>query len=115
MRQIHRFEEDVSRNVIVVASSSTYVVLHGYTFEQVKVPEMVLKKQKNGIKTTMIKPCSQLSELVELQKMPRLTNEISCSFFINQNNGSITCLSFKSIQRDNDIHGHTIEVVYVRV
>ena len=32
LKEIHKFDVDVSRNIIVVANSGTVAVLHGYNF-----------------------------------------------------------------------------------
>jgi hypothetical protein len=58
LKEIHKFDCDVSKNIIIVLNSNTVTVLHGYRFNQeVEIPEMILKKhRKNQIKTLMVKP-----------------------------------------------------------
>lgn len=58
MKQLHKFDEDVSQNVLIAANPNTIVIVHGQKFdEEVNVAEFLLRKNKrNHIKIDMVLP-----------------------------------------------------------
>lgn len=104
MKQVHKFDEDVSRNVLITANANTVVLVHGYKFDpEAQVSEVVLQRtRRNHIKIDKIQPSCRHEE--EGQRYSgSLVGAISCSIFLNQNNGTILCFSFRSVGRSGEV------------
>lgn len=47
MKQLHKFEENVSRNILIAANSTTILIMHGQKFDMsVNVPEMIIRRNR---------------------------------------------------------------------
>lgn len=85
-------------NILVAANQFNIAILHGYKFgNNVNVPELIVKRRQNQIRTIHVKPCNDFHLLKTFPKLFPL-NLQSTSLFLNQTNGLIFCFSFHSLE-----------------
>lgn len=117
MKQLHKFDESVSQNILIAANANTVVIIHGQKFdEEVQVNEILLRRtRRNHMKMDKIysndakinlglmhSKNMKIEEDFHKYAKINIIGGFSCSIFINQNNGNILCFSFKTIERQKE-------------
>lgn len=122
LKQLHKFDEDVTLNVIIAANSATVLVLHGQKFVPGgQVREFMLRRNRrnnmkiyniygNQVFDSVSTANSTRNRYVSTEygqfttQRPHLAGGVSCSIFVNQNNGNFLCFSFKTVEKNPQTH-----------